>query len=548
MLLFSGAAHAVPACPPGEEDFPAFYSDAGPFERAIERVSGHEPSSEKLHGITVPHHLVASHLVALGFKAASRFDYKRIVILTPDHFFQSGKLFATTARGFTTPLGSVEADGEAVRALLGSDFVEESCLFGREHGAQALLPFLKRYFPDARIVPVAVSIKSGRADWQRMAEALKPLVDEDTLVVQSTDFSHYLPHAVARGFDQQTLNVIASGSLDLIAGLRQPDHADSAGALYIQTSLQRDLFGAGPLVVANENMQEYEARHIAETTSYMVILFGRFGPDFNNPATGAERFVYLAGDTMFGRAMTRLLLDERAAERIETDVAALTKGRPLVVNLEGVLLEDVPEGLDHMTLGMPEALAVDWLKRLDVVGAGLANNHTFDLGPEGYAETVAALDRAGIAHFGQGEALELPGLTVVGLTDIGTNGTGAVDLVTPDLLDRLVRADASVPVVAFVHWGSEYVTEPGAREKALAEEMRLRSVSAVVGAHPHVSSGRLEISAGGDVLSVYSLGNFLFDQRADRSSGALLELRLFGQGTFFARLIPLPNLFEAQQP
>ena len=73
-------------------------------------------------------------------------------------------------------------------------------------------------------------------------DALAPLVDSDTLIVESTDFSHYLPQHEARRFDQQTLNVLASGSLDGIAALLQPQHADSVGALYIQTKLQKALF------------------------------------------------------------------------------------------------------------------------------------------------------------------------------------------------------------------------------------------------------------------------------------------------------------------
>jgi poly-gamma-glutamate capsule biosynthesis protein CapA/YwtB (metallophosphatase superfamily) len=88
------------------------------------------------------------------------------------------------------------------------------------------------------------------------------------------------------------------------------------------------------------------------------------------------------------------------------------------------------------------------------------------------------------------------------------------------------------------------VPAPGPREKMLADDMRLRSVSAIVGAHPHVADGKLTALGGGDTLLAYSLGNFLFDQTAERSSGTLLEVRIFEQGTFFARLIPLPNFFD----
>lgn len=545
-LTMLGAAFAAPvACPPGNENFPQFYDDAALFRDAIAAVANVEPSNQRLTGITVPHHLLTADLVALGFHAASGFRYKRIVILSPDHFHKTQKLFATTTRGFDTVLGPVAADIEAARRLeTNSDIVEDSCLFAKEHGVLAMLPFLHHYFPEAKIVPVAMSVKAHRDDWDRLAEPLKAIVDDDTLIVESTDFSHYLPQHDARRFDQQTLNILAAGSLDGIAALRQPDHADSVGALYIQTKLQRALFGAGPLVIANENSQEHTSDYVARTTSYVVALFGAFGPGFNSPTRAKDKIYYFAGDVNFGRAMRKILVRDGIADRIVDDVLALTRSRPLIVNLEGVVLPNVPEAIDDMTLAMPEGLAVDMLKKLHVAAVGLANNHTFDLGPSGYAETLRALDAAGITHFGQGETLALADLDLVGLTDIDTNGSKNTDLLTPALLDRLLHENAERPVIAFVHWGREYKTEPSAREDMLADQMRLRGVSAIIGGHPHVSSEAILPLGGGDVAEVYSLGNFLFDQSAERSSGSMLELRVFDQGTIFARLIPLPNYFE----
>lgn len=545
LLSFCAESFAASSCPPDDQDFPRFYDDAASFERAMAKVADYPPSNMRLSGITVPHHLLADRLVALGFRAASGFSYKRIVILTPDHFRQTDKPFATTQRGFETVEGTVVTDKQAVGQLLGAgDWIEESCLFDKDHGIRAMLPFVKHYFPDAVIVPVAVSIRASRADWDRMADALAPLVDRDVLIVESTDFSHYLPQHESRRFDQQTLNVLASGSLDAIAALDQPLHADSVGALYIQTKLQKAIFSAAPLVIANENSQQYFKDYVAETTSYQVILFGALGPGYNDPALSDVKTYYFAGDANFGRSMKKVLLDEDVGNRIAGKILAFTKSRPLIVNLEGVILPNVPEAIDDMTLAMPEELAIPWLKRLNVVGVGLANNHALDLGPSGYQETTRALDAAGLKWFGQGDALSLAGIDVVGLTDIDTNDSKQTDLLTPALLDRLIRPDAARPVVAFVHWGREYVTEPSAREKWLADEMRLRSVSAIIGGHPHVGSDGVTMLAGGDAGEVYSLGNFLFDQSADRSSGQLVELRVFAQGTVFMRRIPLPNFFD----
>lgn len=545
ILLPTAGAQAAPACPPGDADYPPFYQDSSLFDAPIAGAAKLVPSSRRLTGIVVPHHLTAAHLVALGFQAASGQRYRRIVILAPDHFRGSSKPFATTTRGFSTVYGRVAPDMDAARALLDMpDIVEDSCLFDKDHGVRAMLPFIRHHFPEAAVVPIAVSLRSGRDDWELMAAKLQSIVDAETLVVESTDFSHYLPHHEARKRDQETLNVIASGSLDQLALLTQPAHLDSLGALYIQTRLQARAWGALPTVIANENQQQYDTRTIAETTSYIVVLFGPDDGTRVDPLPEDVETVFFAGDVNFGRAMKHALIGDGAEERVLDAIRARTRAAPLVVNLEGVILPNVPEAIDDMTLAMPRDLTLDWLRKMNVAAVGLANNHAMDLGASGYAETLDALDEAGIPRFGQGEVVALGSLDIVGLTDIDTNGSPQIDLLTEELLDRLVRPDGRRPVVAFVHWGREYVTEPSERERMLAEAMRLRSVTAIVGAHPHVASDDLEALAGGETLLAYSLGNFLFDQTAARSSGALLELKVFRQGTIAARLVPLPNLFD----
>mgnify|MGYP002621967671 CR=1 FL=1 len=333
--------------------------------------------------------------------------------------------------------------------------------------------------------------------------------------------------------------------------LDQPDHLDSVASLYVQMRLQREAHGAAPVVLASENQQEHAGIRLDETTSYKLIAFAPFAATDAAHEPEAEVY-YLAGDTHFGRAMTQALTDPDAAGRVAEAVLARTHGRPLILNLEGVILPNVPESLAHMTIAMPRELAIPWLRRLNVAAVGLANNHALDLGPSGLDETRAALDEAGIPHFGQGERFDLGGLSVVGLTDLDSNGPPYTDLLTPELLDRLAVADATRPVVAFAHWGREYVAEPSSREAALAQEMRLRGATVIAGAHPHVADGRLVALGGGDAIMAYSLGNFLFDQSADKeenpASGRLLELRVFRQGTVFARLIELPNLFDLARP
>ena len=88
------------------------------------------------------------------------------------------------------------------------------------------------------------------------------------------------------------------------------------------------------------------------------------------------------------------------------------------------------------------------------------------------------------------------------------------------------------------------MTVAGDEERRIADALSQCGVSLIVGNHSHQAADAIEPLRGGAVQTVYSLGNFIFDQTSPRGTGALLEVRTFKQGTIAARLIPIPNLFE----
>lgn len=98
-----------------------------------------------------------------------------------------------------------------------------------------------------------------------------------------------------------------------------------------------------------------------------------------------------------------------------------------------------------------------------------------------------------------------------------------------------------------IHWGREFETRPRPRETQIAEDLRRRGVSVIIGAHPHVASDGIVLLGGGETAVIHSLGNFFFDQTGDVSSGAIAEVTTFPQGTVFVRQHPIPNLFERAQ-
>lgn len=527
------------------ERFPSQFRDPSLFLEAIQTERMVPLRDRHVTGITVPHHLMVPDLMARGFWSAAAGKYDRLLILSPDHFSKSRSPFATTRRGFETSLGPVEIDREAVDQLLkrNSD-VKESELFAGEHGIQSLLPFAAHFFPGIKVLPLALRIDSRESQWRELAEALKPLVTDRTLIIQSTDFSHYLPRVTACRRDQETMNVISAGDPAAITRLIQPDHVDSRAALWLQMVLQRECFGAEAAIVANRNAEDYSPYPLQRSTSYVVQLFEKPKDSPRPwPVSPGQHLFYFAGDTFFGRFLVSKLTNPERADRIRERILGITGGHPLVVNLEGVMLPQVPAELERWPLVMPEDLALDWLKALHVQAVSLANNHAMDLNQEGMRRTRAALEKAGVRVLEHGECLDLGPFRMVAYTDLSNRGPDTAELVTASDLGILKKKRLKPPLFAFLHWGREFEPQAGPREEALTSELFENGVSVLVGAHPHTASRGVEAFQGGAHARAYSLGNLLFDQPDERASGALLEVRFFAQGTYALRWCPIGNLY-----
>jgi poly-gamma-glutamate synthesis protein (capsule biosynthesis protein) len=296
------------------------------------------------------------------------------------------------------------------------------------------------------------------------------------------------------------------------------------------------------VVLANRNSAEYGGSP-RETTSYIVAAFLR------DSAAGAvfaypdQERVMFAGDVLLGRYFLPALRNPAAWQTLRDTVLRFTRGMPLVINFEGVLLPQPVVGLDFSAHLVMTEDAASLLSALNVRAASLANNHTSDLGAEGLAETLAQLRRLGIEPLTHGSVTDMGGFRLLALNFVGGKLVGDA-IAKPDELASTCALSAAPPLIAFVHWGDEYVTEPGVEERGIADELARCGVSLIVGAHSHQASTVINTLRGGATQSVFSLGNFIFDQSAPRGSGALLEVRVFEQGTVAARLVPIPNLFD----
>jgi AmmeMemoRadiSam system protein B len=149
---------------------------------------------------------------------------RRVVLLGPAHRVALGGLAAPIAEAFETPLGEVVVD---LAALAGLDdlpqVVRSDRVHEREHSLEVQLPFLQTVLGSFTLVPLVV----GDADAEAVAQVIERLWGGDeTLVVISSDLSHYLRYEQARTADQRTVQRI----LAFDAGLG-PHEACGAAAI-----------------------------------------------------------------------------------------------------------------------------------------------------------------------------------------------------------------------------------------------------------------------------------------------------------------------------
>ena len=173
---------------------------------------------------------VAASVYALLAPARGRI--RRVVLLGPTHRVAVRGLALPGARAFATPLGKVEVDAPAVEWLLGLPQVVVSApAHALEHSLEVHLPFLQTVFDQFTLVPLAV----GDASAQEVAEVLEAVWGgPETLIVVSSDLSHYLPYADAQAVDRATAKAILELAVDL-------SHEQACGATPVTglTSLAR---------------------------------------------------------------------------------------------------------------------------------------------------------------------------------------------------------------------------------------------------------------------------------------------------------------------
>lgn len=143
---------------------------------------------------------------AYAYVAQRREPFTRVILLGPAHWVRVDGIAASSAPAFATPLGSVPVDQEAVaRAVARPQVHIHDEAHAPEHALEVQLPFLQTVGGQFAIVPLLV----GDVDAEEVAAVIDALwEDGETLVVVSSDLSHYRDYETAQRMDRATAAAI----------------------------------------------------------------------------------------------------------------------------------------------------------------------------------------------------------------------------------------------------------------------------------------------------------------------------------------------------
>jgi len=256
--------------------------DAAVLAQTIDDMldSAQVPASPgRIVGFLVPHAGIrySGHVAAHAFKLARGIDASHVVVISPMHHVYAAPVLTSAHAAYRTPLGDIPVDHDSLKAI-DERVPLQAVQRDPEHSLEIELPFLQRTLGEFRLVPLMLheqSLTLAKQLGETLADVLKPL--GRSLIVASSDLSHFYTHDVAQGYDA--------------AMLEQVEAFDPAGVLRVEEQGRGFACGRGAIatmLVAARALGADTARVVKHATS------GEISGDYNRVVGYGAAVVYRA--------------------------------------------------------------------------------------------------------------------------------------------------------------------------------------------------------------------------------------------------------------
>jgi AmmeMemoRadiSam system protein B len=250
-----------------------FYDENSFIEGISKAEENFKAPKYNIAGAVVNHHLLASFIIADLFKRISVQNPKLLIILGPNHYEKGDFNVLTSNYAWNTKYGTVYPDEAVINNLISKNLarIDEQTLVN-DHATSSLLPFIKFYMPSVKVVQLLVSKKLTQEEAKIIAQTLSTYTDKNTVIITSSDFSHYLTSGQANIKDEETLKVINNFNYNTLFSFNS-DHLDSPPSLAILLMTMQNINKTQQEIIYHTNSANIRPDFDSFTTSYFSILY-----------------------------------------------------------------------------------------------------------------------------------------------------------------------------------------------------------------------------------------------------------------------------------
>ncbi len=230
-------------------------------------------SYDDVKGIITTHHTLASELIHDLFRSIQNNRYDNIIVIGPDHNSRDGLKIITSDAGWNTPFGTLELNESYHQELLQHPFMAvNNTIMKNEHSSGAIIPYIKYFFPDISINTVAIPATMNLKESQELGVFLSEMIDdENTLLIASLDFSHYLNVPEAYTMDEVTLKAIQEKNYREIMRFTN-DNVDSPQTLIAFLTCMNEIGYSHEILIDHKNSFDLVPADYYSTTSYFSFI------------------------------------------------------------------------------------------------------------------------------------------------------------------------------------------------------------------------------------------------------------------------------------
>jgi hypothetical protein len=197
--------------------------------------------SENIFGIVSPHagYVYSGPTAAYGFKLIENKDYNKVIVLSPSHrmYFAGSSIYSGDA--YLTPLGEIPVDKELRSKITEDSKTIFSGLDGhsQEHALEVQLPFLQVALGEFSLVPIVIGDQSSVFVYE-LADRIAQAADDKTLVVASSDLSHFYNKETADKLDSVAASDIEQFNYEKLQSDLETHNCEACGGGTIVSMLK----------------------------------------------------------------------------------------------------------------------------------------------------------------------------------------------------------------------------------------------------------------------------------------------------------------------